>query len=99
MPCCGNKRAALRLEASRAAGDGTGASRQDTPATGDLRLHSSRPNSEPVLFQYIGKTALTVLGPITGRRYRFASHGVVIPVDQRDAPFVLGVPHLRRTGG
>jgi hypothetical protein len=47
-------------------------------------------------FEYVGATALTALGPVTGRRYRFARHGALVPVDERDAPSMAGVPSLRR---
>jgi hypothetical protein len=47
-------------------------------------------------FEYVGATTLTALGPVTGRRYWFARHGAVVPVDERDAPSMAGVPSLRR---
>jgi hypothetical protein len=47
-------------------------------------------------FEYIGKTALTVIGSATGRQYRFASTGAQVAVDSRDAPSMAGVPNLRR---
>ena len=47
-------------------------------------------------FQYTGKTALTAIGSATGQRYRFASSGAQVAVDSRDAPSMMGVPHLRR---
>ena len=47
-------------------------------------------------FQYVGKTALTALGAVTGHRYRFAGPGALLPVDERDAPSFAAVPNLRR---
>ena len=47
-------------------------------------------------FRYLGATALTVVGPITGRRYHFIRAGAVLEVDSRDAPSVGTVPHLSR---
>lgn len=47
-------------------------------------------------FEYVGKTGLTVVGPVTGRRYRFASPGVLLAVDERDSPSMAGVPNLRK---
>ncbi len=47
-------------------------------------------------FEYVGKTGLTALGPVTGRRYRFARPGAVLAVDERDGPSMAGVPNLRR---
>jgi hypothetical protein len=48
------------------------------------------------IFEYIGKTALTVVGNITGRRYRFNRPGDLQSVDARDAAGMLAVPVLRR---
>lgn len=47
-------------------------------------------------FEYVGKTSLTALGPVTGRRYRFERPGALLAVDARDAPSMVGVPNLRR---
>jgi hypothetical protein len=44
----------------------------------------------------MGKTGLTVMGPVTGRRYRFPSPGSLLAVDERDGPAMIGVPNLRR---
>ena len=51
---------------------------------------------EPAYFQYQGVTALTAIGPVSRRRYRFLSPGAIVAVDGRDAPSLAGVPHLRR---
>jgi hypothetical protein len=48
------------------------------------------------LLQYIGTTALTVIGAVTGARYRFDSPGATIAVDFRDLPSLQAVPNLRR---
>jgi hypothetical protein len=50
----------------------------------------------PVVFEYVGRTGLTVLGPITGHRYRFAGPGAKVPVDSRDAASLAAVPNLER---
>lgn len=55
-----------------------------------------KPAPPPVRFEYIGLTGLTVLGPISGQRYRFASQGAIVAVDARDAGAIAGVPMLRR---
>jgi len=52
-----------------------------------------------MVFQYVGTTGLTVEGPITGKRYRFAAPGARVAVDGRDAPSVRGVPNLRLLPG
>ncbi|HRP33813.1 MAG TPA: hypothetical protein PKV73_18075 [Agriterribacter sp.] len=49
-----------------------------------------------VSFQYIGKTALTVTGMVTGRQYRFTAPGDRVKVDYRDAATMMNVPVLKR---
>jgi hypothetical protein len=39
---------------------------------------------------------LRVVGPRTGRRYRFEFHGDELDVDPRDAAFLAAVPRLVR---
>lgn len=46
-------------------------------------------------FEYLGKTALTAIGPVTGRRYRFQGRGARVAVDARDAAGMIAVPNLR----
>lgn len=83
MPCCGGKRS--QVSSAAAAGEGNG-SRPPRRAVAAL-----------VEFEYFGRTAMTVLGPITGQRYRFGAPGARVVVDARDAPSLLGVPNLRRS--
>ena len=47
------------------------------------------------MFTYLGRTALTVTGPATGRIYRFAAPGARLRVDARDATALRKVPVLR----
>ena len=47
-------------------------------------------------FRYIGKAALTVTGPVTGKYYRFSATGATVEADARDAPSLEQVPQLRR---
>jgi hypothetical protein len=49
-----------------------------------------------VNFRYIGQTALTVTGTITGKRYRFSAAGEEQPIDYRDAGSMMTVPVLKR---
>jgi hypothetical protein len=49
-----------------------------------------------VTFQYIGKTRLTVIGPITRKRYDFERTGARISVDSRDSNSLSTVATLRR---
>jgi hypothetical protein len=50
----------------------------------------------PVIFEYVGTTQLTVLGPVTQKLYRFDGPRARIAVDSRDVPSVAAVPKLRR---
>lgn len=52
-----------------------------------------------VYFEYVGTTGLTVFGPVTGRRYRFSSQGVVQAVAVQDAPSFARLPQVRQMPG
>ena len=45
-------------------------------------------------FEYTGKTALTVAGPVSGVRYRFERPGSRLAVDVRDRNRLAAVPGL-----
>ena len=90
MGCCGNR----RLQA-RATGPGTAAGAGASAGVVQRRAATS----PEMVFQYVGTTGLTVEGPITGKRYRFAAPGARVAVDGRDAPSVRGVPNLRLLPG
>jgi hypothetical protein len=47
-------------------------------------------------FEYTGNTALTVVSPITGLKYRFPQPGARMSVDTRDRSWIAFVPHLKR---
>jgi len=47
-------------------------------------------------FEYTGDTALTVIGNITGKRYRFSGKGDVQPVDYRDGSGMMRIPVLKK---
>jgi hypothetical protein len=47
-------------------------------------------------FQYLGKTALTAVGPVSGRHYRFSQPGAIVEVDFRDRGALATVPNLRQ---
>jgi hypothetical protein len=50
---------------------------------------------QATIFQYIGKSALTAVGPMSGRQYRFSYPGAIIQVDPRDRAALSAVPNLR----
>jgi len=49
-----------------------------------------------VFFEYMGKTGMTVTGPVTGKRYRFEGSGSRVEVDLRDRRPLAAVPQLRQ---
>jgi hypothetical protein len=49
-------------------------------------------------FEYIGRTALTVFGPISGAPYRFPGPGSRLAVDPRDRAALSAVPVLKFVG-
>ena len=56
------------------------------------------PPAGSVFFEYIGSTAMTLLGPSTGRLYRFGWPGAQVAVNLKDAAFITtDVPLLRTT--
>ena len=63
------------------------------PLTAGPRL--ATPTAHGVVFAYLGRTALTVTGPATGRPYRFAQTGARVVVDPRDAAALRSVTVLR----
>ena len=87
MACCGQR----RQQISRA----MPVQRANNPAPG------SNVNRVPAVprtttFQYVGKTALTAVGPISGRYYRFNHPGAILEVDPRDRASLASVPNLRQ---
>ena len=46
----------------------------------------------------MGATSLTVIGPVTGRPYRFARTGARAAIAAADAPSLARVPGLRPVG-
>jgi hypothetical protein len=57
----------------------------------------ARPRDQ-ALFEYLGATGLTVIGPASGRRYRFEGRGAQVAVDGRDGAALDTVPHRRPAG-
>lgn len=46
-------------------------------------------------FEYIGRTGITVRGPVTGQQYRFDRPGARLEVDPRDKASIAAIPLLR----
>ncbi len=58
--------------------------------------HAARPRPRTsVIFEYIGQTSLTVIGPVSGRRYRFDGPGARVAVVPSDGAGMARVPLLR----
>jgi hypothetical protein len=81
--CCGRNPKALQYNPNRAAA---------FPPPGNTGSQFGS------VFQYLGRTALTVVGPVTGARYRFEHPGSQHRVDPRDRPGLLRVPVLKAVG-
>jgi len=64
------------------------------PSNGMLTV--SRPVYGSVLFEYTGRTALTVIGPVTRTTYRFDGPGSRTAVDGRDSISLATLRTLRR---
>lgn len=90
MACCGQR----RRQTSRV----TPFQRANSPA---LPNNLNRPpaQAQTTAFQYVGKTALTAVGPVSGRHYRFSHPGATVQVDLRDRASLAMVPNLRLVAG
>jgi len=91
--CCGNRQPLLRTHASLAPN-------QQPQRQGGVRPTVAAPGipasqAQPILFEYLGRTGLTVVSPATGKRYRFDSPGAKVAVDPRDRSILLHVPNLK----
>jgi hypothetical protein len=49
-----------------------------------------------IAFEYIGRTALTVIGPGSRTTYRFDQPGARVMVDARDRPSLDALPMLKQ---
>jgi len=85
MSCCGNKRAQFLAQSAWV--------RQTGPPTRPRPQSVMPPN---VVFQYTGKTAMVVIGAISGKRYRFVREGARVEVDPKDRRSLSAVPKLRQ---
>jgi len=52
--------------------------------------------SRMVLFEYVGRTSLVVIGPATRTSYRFERTGARALVDARDRASLSSIPVLRQ---
>jgi hypothetical protein len=59
--------------------------------------HGNNARSRSLRVEYMGKTALTVVSPLTGKKYRFNKPGEWLQIDARDRPWITFLPNLRCT--
>jgi hypothetical protein len=70
-------------------------------ARGQLTAKLAAAKSTPtgaVLFEYVGRTRLVIIGPATRTSYRFDRPGARSLVDGRDRPSLATIPVLRQVG-
>lgn len=90
MPCCG--RGSLTDLGSSPLAPVPRAPRQEARNEGPMR-------QSHLIFEYFGRSGLTAIGGVTGKRYRFDRPGARIAVEPVDKPSLVSVPHLRRVIG
>ena len=56
------------------------------------------PGPDLAVFEYVGRTALSVVGRATGVQYRFAQPGARVTVDRRDRNSLDALPMLKQVG-
>jgi hypothetical protein len=87
MACCGNQRQQLNTSnLAQGSSNPVGGATPPRPAE----------RQSAACFEYTGRTGMTVLGPVTGLRYRFNYPGERVFVDLRDRLSLLSVPNLRQ---
>lgn len=59
---------------------------------------ASAPANAVAYFQYNGRTAMTVHGPVSGTVYRFHAPGRRVVVDLRDRASLAAIPQLAEVG-
>ena len=69
-------------------------SRSSQPANTARKSLSN--NFSDSTYEYAGRTALTVVGNVTGKRYRFSYPGDKQNIDHRDVKAMEAVPGLRK---
>jgi hypothetical protein len=94
MSCCGKSRAqisgGMQFPASTAIN--VQRARTQLPASPAISVQPVG----TVVFEYTGRSRLTVIGPVTRARYDFVGHGARLNVDRRDSNAIAMVAALRR---
>jgi hypothetical protein len=99
--CCGQKRAAIATPGASitVAQTAKTAAPAAPPAAVAMSVHPPVLSEARPCFEYIGDTALIVIGPATGNRYHFAGPGQRVPVDERDGASLALIRQLAHSAG
>jgi hypothetical protein len=89
MPCCG--KAVPQIQRTTA--------NRNTSSARNSALPAQPTAIKSAYFRYVGKTGLTVTGPVSATLYRFQANGASLAVDPRDAASLSRVPNLRLVRG
>jgi hypothetical protein len=81
--CCGKGRAQLNT-------------RRNQPGSIPPYVAAPDPQQPRVSFVYLGNTAMTVTGPVSGLEYRFSQPGSRLEVDARDRILLASIRQLRQ---
>src|SRR6516164_1237660 len=88
MACCGRQIPVI--------GGGASAASRFHPAPAGQTARTQVRLRTRVYFEYVGRTGMTAIGAVTGRRYRFERPGARAAVDPADKPSLAKVPHLKQ---
>jgi hypothetical protein len=77
---------------------GQGRTRVATSGKAATPVRKPAPATSGALYEYTGTTGMTVMGPISGARYRFDRPGARVQIDGRDVPSMRALPNVRRVG-
>ena len=90
MSCCGKKRTDLRTPSAFI-------NRVSAPVRPPFRAGAVASDMRPkIVFEYIGNTAMAVVGAVSRLRYTFTKPGSRVEVDARDQASLAAVQHLRQ---
>jgi hypothetical protein len=74
----------------------TAYSQQSPSANVNTKMNIPVQTQAYATFEYIGKTALTVIGNVTGIQYRFNFPGSKLNINSRDIQGLISIPVLKR---
>jgi hypothetical protein len=89
MPCCGKGREQFRNQMAAPAPQPSATQHTGTQLPRRTYFTTLR-------FESLTDAAVTLVSPVTGRRYRFEHKGARVDVDLRDRPWLASQPNLRQ---